>query len=253
MSVNTAIREAVPATSRADSATPMLLARAAAILYLIITFAAIVAHMYVPSTLIVPGDAAATATNIATSEQLFRFGGIGAEMIVLLSEVVLSIILYVLLRPVNRTLSLFAAVSRLVMTTIHAVNLLNYFFILILLGDATFPAVFNAGQVEALVSLFLEAHTFGFTIGIAFLTLHVFALGYLIFKSGYIPRVFGVLFLIAGVGYLIDSTAILLLSGYQTPDLLALPIALAELAFPLWLLVKGVNAERYQVRVSAAD
>lgn len=249
MSVNTAAHKAIPMPNRTTTiAFPQVYARIAGVLYLVITIAAMIAHFYVPSTLIVPGDAAATVANITASEQLFRFGGIGAEMIVLLSEVALTVILYVLLRPVSRALSLFAAVSRLIMTTIHGINLLNYFFILIVLGAPAFLAAFDAGQVQALVSLFLEAHTFGFTIGIAFLTLHVFALGYLIIRSGYFPRVLGVLFLIAGLGYLFDSSALLLVAGYQTPDLLALPIAAAEIAFPVWLLVKGVNVEVWRQR-----
>ena len=187
------------------------LARTAGVLYLLITVAAIVAHFYVPEQIIVPGDAAATARNITASEPLFRIGGIGGELVVLLSEIVLSIILYVLLKPVSKLLSLVAAaVSRLIMTTIHGINLLNYFFVLLLLSGANYAAVFETEQIHALVTLFLDAHSLGFTIGIAFLTLHVFLLGYLIFKSGYWPRVLGILFLIAGLGYLIDSFALLL-------------------------------------------
>lgn len=218
-------------------------ARIAGVLYLVITVAAIVAHFYVPSELIVPGDPAATASNIKASEQLFRLG-IASEFIVLLSEIVLSVILYGLFRSVNRTVSLTAAVSRLTMTTIHGMNLLNYFFVLLLLGGAGYSTLFTPDQVHALVSLFLDAHSYGFTIGIAFLTIHVFALGYLIVKSGYVPRVLGVLFIAAGFGYLIDSFATLLLTNYETtPVYLALPIAVAEIAFPLWLLLKGVNVQ----------
>ncbi|MBZ0296639.1 MAG: DUF4386 domain-containing protein [Anaerolineae bacterium] len=235
-------------TTRSTESSPLIYARTAGVLYLVITIAAMIAHFYVPSTLIVPGDAAATAANIASSEQLFRVGGIGSELIILLSEVVLSVILYVLLKPVNKTLSLLAAVSRLVMTTIHGINLLNYFFVLLILGNPAYMAAFGVDQGETLVSLFLEAHNYGFTIGIAFLTLHVFTLGYLIYKSGYIPRILGLLFLIAGIGYFIDSSAILLLPNYQTPDFLALPIAVAEIAFPLWLLIKGVNVAQWKKR-----
>lgn len=239
-----------PSHRSATQSSPLTLARLAGVLYIIITIAAIVAHFYVPSTFIVPDDAAATVANIQADQSLFRIGGIGSELIILLSEVVLSIILYYLLRPVNKTLSLLAAVSRLVMTTIHGLNLLNYFFIIIVLGDPAFLTAFGAEQVQALVSLFLEAHTYGFAIGIAFLVLHVFALGYLIYRSGYIPRVLGVLFLIAGMGYLFDSIGLLLIASYQIPDFIAAPIAIAEIAFPIWLLVKGVNRERFQERVT---
>jgi hypothetical protein len=224
-------------------------ARIAGFLYLLITIAAIVAHMYVPSTLIVPGDAAATASNIAASESLFRVGAIGGELVILLSEIVLSVLLYVLFKPVSRLLSLVAAVSRLAMTVIHGLNLLNYFFVLLLVGGAGYLAAFEVDQLNAFAMLFLDAHSFGFTIGIAFLTIHVFLLGYLIVKSGYFPKVLGVLFLIAGAGYLIDSFALLLSTGYEaTPVYIQLAIAVGELAFPLWLLVKGVDVDRFEER-----
>ncbi|MBG0783505.1 MAG: DUF4386 domain-containing protein [Anaerolineaceae bacterium] len=224
-------------------------ARLAGVLYLIITIAAIIAHMYVPSTLIVPGDATATVGNISNSEMLFRFGGIGSELIVLLSEVILAVLLYVLLKPVNKTLSLVAAVSRLIMTTIHGFNLINYFFVLIIVGGAGFLSGFDAGQLNSLAMLFLEAHSFGFTIGIAFLVIHVFVLGYLIYKSGYFPKIIGILFIIAGLGYLIDSFFLLLIPSYTTtPIYIAIPIAIAELVFPVWLLIKGVNKEGWKTQ-----
>ena len=233
--------------------TAKKLARIAGVLYLLITIAAVVAHFYVPEQIIVPGDAATTAHNITASEPLFRIGGIGGELVVLLSEIVLSIILYVLLKPVSKLLSLVAAVSRLIMTTVHGINLLNYFFVLLLLSGANYAAVFETEQIHALVTLFLDAHSLGFTIGIAFLTLHVFLLGYLIFKSGYWPRVLGILFLIAGLGYLVDSFALLLVPSYETtPAYIQLAIAIAELAFPLWLLIKGVDVERWKERASAS-
>jgi hypothetical protein len=142
-------------------------ARFAGVLYLIITVAAIIAHQYVPNTLIVPGDAAATAGNIAASETLFRVGGVGSELVILLSEIILSLVLYVLLKPVNKTLSLLAAVSRLAMTTIHGINLVNYYFVLLLVTGTSYATAFGAEQSQALVSLFLDAHHYEFTIGIA--------------------------------------------------------------------------------------
>lgn len=238
--------------NRISDASPLVYARIAGVLYLIITVAAIVAHYYVPSTLIVPGDAATTASNIMASEPLFRLG-IGSEFVVLLSEIVLSVLLYVLFRPVSKTLSLVAAVSRLAMTTIHGVNLLNYFFVLLLLSGAEYLAAFSTEQLYAFVSLFLDAHSYGFTIGIGFLTLHVFVLGYLIYKSGYFPKILGVLFLLAGIGYFVDSFSLMLLTNYETtPAFLALPIAVAEIAFPLWLLIKGVDVEGWNTRAPAS-
>lgn len=245
----TGTSEEMKRADRRTDNTPLRWARTAGLLYMVITVAAIIAHIYMPETLIVPGDGATTAANIMASEGLFR-AAIGSELVVLLSEIVLSIILYVLFRPVSKTLSLIATVSRLAMTTIHGVNLLNYFFVLLLLGGQGYLAAFNTDQVHALVALFLDAHHYGFTIGIAFLTIHVFALGYLIYKSGYFPRILGVLFLLAGVGYFVDSFALLLSPTYDTtPAILALPITIAEISFPLWLLIKGLNIKGWQARV----
>ncbi|MEO1290891.1 MAG: DUF4386 domain-containing protein [Chloroflexota bacterium] len=230
--------------------SPMMLARIAGLLYLIIAVAAIIAHFYVPDQLVVAGDAATTTSNIVSNEGLFRMA-IGSEFIILLSEIVLSIILYVLLKPVNHMVSLIAVVSRLVMTTIHGLNLLNYFIILILLSGEDYLSVFNPEQINSFVMLFLDAHDYGFAIGIAFLIIHVFALGYLIFNAGYVPRILGVLFILAGFGYLVDSVGILLLPAYETtPVIAAVAIAIAEIAFPIWLLIKGVNKEKYQERIA---
>jgi hypothetical protein len=239
--------------TKVSETSPLVYARIAGVLYLIITVAAIFAHFYMPGELIVPGDAAATAQNIVASESLFKFAGIGGEMIVLLSEVILSIVLYVLLKPVGKTLSLLAAVSRLAMTAIHGLNLLNYYFVLRLLGGPDLLGAFQPQQVNALVTLFLDAHSYGFTIGIAFLVPHVLILGYLIFKSGYFPRILGVLFLIAGFAYLVDTTALLFVPGYQTPGIIAAAITVSEIAFPLWLLIKGVNIDGWQHRTLALE
>jgi len=153
---------------------------------------------------------------------------------------------------VNRTLSLVATVSRLVMTAIHGVNLLNHVVVLTLLSGAGYLTVFAPNQLQALAMLFLDTYNYGFTVGIVFFVLHTFLLGYLIHKSGYFPRLLGVLFVIASVGYLGDSLLHVLVANHVTgAAYFALPIAIAEIAFPLWILFKGVNAERWAKRASA--
>ena len=217
-------------------------------LYLVIAVLAGFVHFYVPDKLIVSGDAGTTASNIMASQGLFRIS-MGAELVILLSEIVLTILLYLLLKPVNKTLSLVAAVSRLAMTTIHGVNLLNHFIVLLLLGGAGYLTVFQPNQLQALVTLFLDSYSYGYTIGIVFFTLHTFTLAYLIFKSGYFPKILGVLFMVAAFGYLIDGFSHVLIANYKTgPVYLALPIAIAEIAFPLWLLIKGVSVDQWKKR-----
>lgn len=226
-------------------------ARIAGVLYLLITILSIPVHFVIPSQLIVAGDAAATASKIMTSTGLFRLG-IVAELFLLLSEIGLTVLLYVLLKPVSKTLSLVAAVSRLAMTMVHSANLLTSFIVLLLLSGASYLTVFAPNQLHALMMVFLDAYNYGFTIGIVFLFLHALILGYLIFKSGYFPKILGVLFMIASLGYLIDSFSHVLIANYKTgPVYLAIPIALAEIAFPLWLLIKGVNMERWKKLTSS--
>ena len=240
-------------TRRTATPSPMVYARIAGVLYLLIAVLSIFVHFYVPGELIVSGDATTTATNIMASAGLFRVS-IAAELVILLSEIVLLVLLYVLLKPVSKTLSLVAAVSRLAMTTIHGINVLNNIIVLLLLSGAGYLTVFAPNQLHALVTLFLDAKSYGFSIGVAFLALHAAILSYLIFKSGYFPKVLGVLFMIATFGYLIDSFAHVLVANHKTGTVyVALSIAVAETAFPLWLLFKGVNTEQWEQRARESD
>lgn len=240
-------------TPRTTKTAPLVYTRVAGALYLVIAVLSAFVHGYVPGELIVSGDATTTATNIMASAGLFRLN-IAAELVILLSEVVLSVLLYALLKPVSKTLSLVAMASRLAMTTIHAINVLNNVIVLLLVSGAGYITVFSPDQLHALVMLFLDAYKHGFNIGIIFLPLHCFVLGYLMYQSGYFPRVLGVLFVIAGLGYLLDSFALVLLANHTTGAVyFALPIVVAEIAFPLWLLFKGVNAEQWEQPARESD
>ena len=228
-------------------------ARIAGVLYLLIAVLSGFVHFYVRDKLVVSGNATTTATNIMASAGLFRVS-IAAELVILLSEIVLLVLLYVLLKPVSNTLSLVAAVSRLAMTTIHGINVLNNLIVLLLVSGAGYVTVFAPNQLHALVMLFLDAKRYGFSIGVAFLALHAAILSYLIFKSGYFPKVLGVLFMIATFGYLIDSFAHVLVANHKTGAIyFVLPITIAEIAFPLWLLIKGVNVKQWGKRARESD
>ena len=131
-------------------------AKVAGVLYLLIAVLAGFVHFYVPGELFVSGDAGTTASNIMASQGLFRMS-IASELVILLSEIVMTVLLYGLLKLVNKTLSLVAAVSRLAMTTIHGVNLLNHFIVLLLLGGAGYLTEFQPNQLSALMTLFLDS------------------------------------------------------------------------------------------------
>lgn len=234
-----------------NSSTRM--ARVAGFLYLLIAVCAGFSFGYVRSTLIVPGDAAATASNLLASPLLFRLGIVG-DAVVFLSEIVLIALLYLLLKPVSKTLSLAAALARLAMVVMQGMNLLNYFFVLLLLSGAGYLAVFETAQLHALVLLFLNAYEAVALIWGAFFGLHTALLGYLVYKSGYFPRILGVLMVVASFGYLLDSFGNFLLPQYDAIYAPAVVVAalLGELPFALWLLIKGVNVEQFAKRAQEA-
>ncbi|MFK7803391.1 MAG: DUF4386 domain-containing protein [Anaerolineae bacterium] len=228
---------------------PTMYARIAGVMYMIIVAAAIPAHFIAPERFRIAGDVATTAANIAAGQVAFSLGTVGGELIIVLTEIALIVVMYKLLAPVNQTLSAIAAAFRGAMATIHGLNLLNYYVVFQLLNDENIANVFSSDQINALVNVFLNAHDIGFTLGIVFFIPHVLILGYLIYRSDYFPRMLGVLFLIAGFGYLIDGAGLLFAPGYtETPGLIAIVIASAEIAFPIWLLIKGVRIDEWQQR-----
>ena len=241
-------------TNRLAETSPLVYARAAGILFLIILACAAFSMMYVPSSLIVPGDAAATAGNIKASESLFRWGLVG-ESLLFLSEIVLTVMLYLLLKPVSKTLSLVAAFARLAMTVMQGTNLVFKFAALLVLSGAGYLTVFEPDQLYALVLLLFDAHNYGALVWGAFFSLHCFVLGYLIFKSGYFPRVLGVLMVLAALGYLADSFGNFLSPGYEERFAWAVTVTafVGELPFFLWLLIRGVNVRKWQERVAASS
>lgn len=225
-------------------------ARMAGIMILLLVVFAPFSMLYVPSLLIVPGNAETTATNIMASESLFRLS-IASDSIVFLIEIVVVALLYVLLKPVSKTLSLIATVARLAMTVIQGINLLNHFFVLLLLSGTGYLTVFAPNQLNALVLLFLNAHESVVIIwGLAF-GLHLLVLGYLVYKSGYIPGILGILLIVASLCYLVQSFGNILFPEYKEIfDSVGL-LSIVEIAFPLWLLIKGVNTEQWKKRTLA--
>ncbi len=218
-------------------------ARMAGFGYLIIFLSGIFANFFVLQNLIVPGDATATALNILAAQGLFRIG-ILSFVIMVIFDLLLAWLLYFLLKPVNRDISLFAGWFRLVNATIFSIALYHLFGVLQLVSKADYLTAFTASQLHAQVMLSLAAFNHTWLIGLLFFGFHLLLLGYLIFKSSYIPKILGVLLIIAAFGYLIDSFANFLLSSYtdyQTIFMLivVVPGIIGELSFTIWLIWKG--------------
>ena len=220
-------------------------ARIAGVLYLIVAIAAFFGPMYVPSILIVPGDAATTANNIMASESLFRLSIVTA-LILQIINTLLVLVLYKLLKPVNKNHALLMVIFLLVGVPIAMLNQLNQFAALLLLSGADYLAVFTADQLQALVPLFLDLHEHGVSIAGIFWGLWLFPMGYLVFKSSFLPRILGILLIIGCFGYLIESFTFFLLPNYEVT--IALFTFWGEVLLPLWLLIKGVNVEQWEKR-----
>jgi hypothetical protein len=203
---------------------------------LIMTIFAIFANFFVLESFIVQGDATETVNNIIVNEGLFRTG-ICSLLIVAILDVVVAWALYVFLKPINKSLSLLAAWFRLVYAAIFGISLHNLFSVLLLLGNADYYKVFETDQLHAQAMLSLRAFSDGWDIGIVFFGLHLALLGYLVFKSGYIPRILGVLLVIAGLGYLIDSFVVFLIPNQEVT--IAMFTFIGELLFMFWLLLQG--------------
>jgi len=227
-----------------EKMNPNKTARVAGFLYLVLLPLGIFGMM-IRQRLIVPGDAAITAHNIMASESLFRLSIVSA-LIVQLVNILVVLVLYKLLKPVNKNHALLMVIFFLVGVPIAMLNELNQFAALLLLSGADYLTVFTAGQLQALVPLFLDLHEHGIMIAGIFWGLWLFPMGYLVFKSGFLPRILGILLIIGGFGYLIDSFAIFLFPSFKA---IALFTFIGEVLFPLWLLIKGVNVEQWEKRV----
>jgi len=227
-------------------ASPRALARIGGALYLIIIVLGLFEEAFVRNRLIVSGDAAATAANIRSMEPLWRLG-IASEFFLLICAVVLLAILYVLLRPVNRFLALLAVFFNLVSIAVEAATTLSLVETLFPLGNAAYLKAFQPEQLYALAYLAIRSHGQGFGVALIFFGCFCVVAGYLIFRSEYFPKALGVLFQIAGLCYLVNSFALILAPSFVDrlfPAIL-LPAFIGELSFCLWLLVKGVNMEKW--------
>lgn len=224
-------------------ATSKTIARIAGLLYLIIIICAGFSEGYVRSSLIIPGDATTTAQNILASEGLFRLGFV-SDLVAFLADAVVAILLYILLKPVSKILSIIAAVFRLLAhPAIASLNLLNHYIVLQVLSGADFLSTFQTDQLHALAMLLLEAHTYGYLVAGAFFGFHCLLLGYLLYKSNLFPAILGILMAVASAGYLVESFGNFLFPGYEVVYtwIVAVTAVIGELSFCLWLMVKGVK------------
>lgn len=230
-------------TTRTAEISPLVRARVAGLLYLIANLFAPFTLVYLPSRFIVSGDAAATAHNIMASESLFRLGIVGL-LFNATASIFLVLALYQLLKVVNKNLASLMVIFALVPVPIAMLNELNNLAVLQLLSGADYLNVFTTEQLQALAYFFVRLHSQGLNIAQIFWGLWLFPMGYLVFKSGFLPRILGVLLMIGCFGYVIQSFAAFLSYNLN----IIFYTSWGELLFLLWLLIKGVDVEQWKKR-----
>ena len=178
------------------------------------------------------------------SQWLFRIGFI-SDLISATFYLLSAWALYVLFKPVNKNLALLFVLCTVSSVAIQCLNMLNQFAVLLLLSGADYLKVFGAEQLQALAMLFLNLHKYGYLIAQIFFGLWLLPLGFVVFKSGYLPRILGVLLIIGGFGLLIQFFQVFLFPTYEVITYPGLAVgAIGEFSFCLWLLIKGVKVQK---------
>jgi hypothetical protein len=221
-------------------------ARTAGGLYLIYIVVQTLADVLARSPLIVSGDAAATASNIVAHEGQFRVGFVG-DLLAGVLFLLTAWALYVLLKPVDKNLALLFLLLNLGGVAVQCANDLNLLAALQLASSANYLQVFQADQIRALAMALLYVQKSGFWAAQIFFGAWLFPLGYLIFKSGFLPRILGIIFMVHCAAWLATFLAFFLFPGNTAITYISYPLGfIAELGLSLWLLIKGVNVEAWE-------
>lgn len=219
-------------------------ARLAGVLGLITVVAGGFGEAYVPGVVFVAGDPAATAQHILGNESLFRWGFAG-YLVEALCDAALTMAFWVLVRPVHRNLAMLMVVFRIISTCGFGASEVLYFGALPTLRGAQTVAALQPAQMEALAYILLRIAVFGGSLFSTFYGLANVVFGWLIFRSTYLPRVFGVAMIFTGVAFAMHTFLLILAPPYAS-GLLLVTAAVAFIPFVLWLLVKGVNEEAWR-------
>lgn len=218
------------------------LARLAGLLYLIVAISGGFAQMGARAGVIVHGDPTATAANIRASEGVLRLG-LAADVVNVVAFIGVALLLYAVLSPVHRRLSGTFVVFVAMSATIMGLDLVNQVGALAVATDPSFARSLGADAADGLAALFLDLHGFGYLVAEVFFGLWLLPLGYVVYRSGYFPRVLGIGLMVGALSYAVSFVLSITATGFHSDAsvLVAMPAALAELSFMAWLLVRGAN------------
>jgi hypothetical protein len=233
---------------RIADASSRVKARVTGVFYLFTILTGIFAQGFVSGRLVADGDAAATATNILAHRGLFQLG-FAVYLIEMACQIAITALFYDLLKPAGRSVSLVAAFLGLSGCVIKTFSRVFFIAPLFVLGGAHYLSVFSAEQLQALALLFLKVNDHGAAIALVFFGFYALLQGYLIIRSTFLPRILGVLSVLGGVGWL---SFLYLPLGYRLFPYIAAFGILGAVSLILWLLVMGVNEQRWKEQASAA-
>lgn len=220
-------------------------ARRAGWVYLLLFMSGLVAEFFLRSAVFVPADAVETAVRIAASPMTLRWA-IVADLVMIASDIALALLFYELLKEVNRTIAVLAAMFRFTQAVVLSANLLNLYVVISLLGGDGYLSAIPKAQIDATALVFANLHGTGYALALIFFAVSLLLTGWLILRSPRFPRVLGVMLIVASLGYAADTLARTLLVSYETyapifDTAVFVPAFVAELATVLYLIIRGVR------------
>lgn len=226
---------------------PKWYARAGGVLYLIVIALGVTEELFIRERIRAGADAAATFANLQKMEMLWRTG-IAMELLMMLAGIPLAMVVYVLLRPVHKELASLALLFNMTCIIVQSACSIQLIEALFPLGRGAYLAAFTPGQLQAMTTLAMQSHLFGFGVALLLGGPFFFISGYLMYTAGYLPKAIGVLYQLAGLGYMFNGFVLVLAPQFAGRAFLimGLPVIVGETSFALWLLIKGVGTERWR-------
>ncbi|MGE0772642.1 MAG: DUF4386 domain-containing protein [Cyclobacteriaceae bacterium] len=226
--------------------SPQTYARTGGVLYLMIIILGIFYELVVRNSILIPGDSMATMASLKQHEFLWRLG-IVAEFMSSIVSIGLILIMYRLTQLVNKDLAMLAAFFNLAGVTIQTGYIIQLIEALFPIGASSYLQAFTPEQLSAMISLSTKSHLFGFGIALLMFAPYFLLTGYLIYKSVYLPKFVGVLYMISGAGYLVNSVFLILAPQFSGMVfmIIVLPVFIGEMSLSLILLIKGVNEQAW--------
>ncbi|MDF1695777.1 MAG: DUF4386 domain-containing protein [Saprospiraceae bacterium] len=220
-------------------------ARLAGLLYLLVIIFGVFAEFYVRAKMILPDNASQTVQQILDNPTLFRLGFV-SDLLMQVSFLFLSLVLFQLFKKVDQSQALFMVISVGIGVAIMCLNMLNQYAALLILEKGNLAVVFSEGQINELVLMFLNLQKYGYRIAQLFFGIWLFPLGYLVCKSEFMPKIIGILLVIACFSFIVDFFLFFLLPNYsdRLSSLVTLPTTIGEFSMCLWLLIVGVRINK---------